>query len=52
MLYSGSIYKLPLPHFYTSNPSAATISVYYPWAMSLLLVDVHLSELVSQRHYI
>ena len=43
--YSASVYKLPLPHLQTSNPSAATITAHYPWAMGLLLGDVHPAEL-------
>ena len=33
------------PRVQTSNPSAATIPGQFPWAMSLLLGDVHHSEL-------
>ena len=29
----------------TSNPSATTISVHCPWAMGLLLGDIHLFEI-------
>ena len=33
------------PRHYVGNPSAATILLYYLWAMGLLLGDVHLSQL-------
>ena len=46
--YTAILYTLD--HFFTSNPSEATIPTHSPKAMGLLLGDVHLySSLVPQR---